>query len=97
MTQAADLVLRNGRVRTLTDETAEAVAVRNGDIVRVGRDSEVDFLTDVETTEIDLDDRVVLPGFIDAHTHMDFLGKQQVEADLAAADSPSDCLDELAA
>jgi predicted amidohydrolase YtcJ len=97
MTQAADLVLRNGQVRTLAGETAEALAVRDGNIVSVGRDGEVSFLVGVETTVIDLDDRVVLPGFIDAHTHMDFLGKQQVEADLAAADSPSECLDELAA
>ena len=97
MTEAADLVLRNGRVRTLTGDTAEAVAVRDGRIVKVGRTSEVDFLAGVETTVVDLADRVVLPGFIDAHTHMDLLGKQQVEADLSDAESASDCLDALAA
>ncbi|WP_336328007.1 amidohydrolase [Halovenus sp. HT40] len=97
MTEAADLVLRNGRIRTLAGDTAEAVAVRDGRIATVGRTNEVDFLVGVETTVVDLDDRVVLPGFIDAHTHMDLLGKQQVEADLSDAESPSDCLDALAA
>lgn len=97
MTQAADLVFRNGRVRTLTGERAEALAVRDGQIVRVGRDGEIDFLAGVETTVIDLEDRVVLPGFIDAHTHLDMLGRQQVEADLSDVDSPEECLDRLAA
>ncbi|MFT4946599.1 MAG: putative amidohydrolase YtcJ [Natronomonas sp.] len=97
MTEAADLVLRDGRVKTLAGETAEAVAVRNGQIVSVGRSSQLSFLVGVETTVIDLDDRVVVPGFIDAHTHMDLLGKQQVEADLSAAESPGGCLDRLAA
>lgn len=95
MTQAADLVLTNGRIRTLTGETAEAVAVRNGEIVRVGRQAEVDFLSGVETREIDLDGRVLLPGFVDAHTHLDVLGQQQHEADLSGAASPRDCLDRL--
>jgi predicted amidohydrolase YtcJ len=95
MTQAADLVLTNGRVRTLAGGTAEAVAVRDGEIVRVGRATEVDFLAGVETTEIDLDGRVVVPGFVDAHTHMEVLGRQQEEADLSGADSPGECLDRL--
>ena len=97
MTQAADLVLTNGRVRTLADGTAEAVAVRDGEIVRVGRETEVDFLAGVETTEIDLDGRVVVPGFVDAHTHMDVLGRQQEEADLSGAGSSDECLDRLGA
>ncbi|MXR50581.1 amidohydrolase family protein [Halovenus sp. WSH3] len=96
MTEAADLVLRNGRVRTLAGDAAEAVAARDGRIVSVGRTSELDFLVGVETTVVDLDGRVVLPGFVDAHTHMDLLGKQQVEADLSGATSPDECLDRLA-
>lgn len=95
MTEAADLVLRGGTIRTLTGETAEAVAVRNGDIVRVGRETEVDFLAGVETRVVDLEGDTVLPGFIDAHTHLDILGQQQEEADLTGTDSPEACLDRL--
>jgi len=97
MTEAADLVLRNGQVRTLTGNAAEAVAVNDGEIVSVGRSDEVGFRIGVETTVVDLDGRVVVPGFIDAHTHMALLGKQQVEADLSGAESPETCLDRLTA
>jgi len=98
MTDAADLVLTNGEVHPLTDadETAEAVAVRDGEIVRVGSTYEIDFLADVDTRTIDLDGRVLLPGFIDAHTHMEALGKRLVHADLADATSPDEAVSLLA-
>jgi hypothetical protein len=94
MTTAADLVLTNGEVHTLTDPDAvhEAVAVRDGEVVRVGSDDDVRFLVGVETDRIDLDGRVLLPGFVDAHTHMTTLGRSLVHADLSAADSPGDAV-----
>lgn len=98
MTAAADLVLTNAAVHTLSDSdrTAEAVAVRDGEIVRVDDDYEVDFLEGVDTDVIDLDGRVLLPGFVDAHTHLQHLGRSLVHADLAAAASPDDCTELLA-
>jgi predicted amidohydrolase YtcJ len=113
MTVAADLVLTNGEVHTLTnpdvaataasrdrarghaDETHEAVAIRDGEIVRVDSTYEVEFLAGIETEVIDLDGRVVLPGFIDAHTHMTTLGRRLVHADLSGAENPDDCVDLL--
>jgi predicted amidohydrolase YtcJ len=112
MTAAADLIITNAEVHTLaaprrsgdetdgagdsSDRVAEAVAVRNGEIVRVGDAYEVGFLEDVETEVLDLGGRVLLPGFVDAHTHLAHLGRSLVHADLAAADSPGDCGDLLA-
>ena len=98
MTERADLVLRNGEIHTLApgDPTAEAVAVRDGEIVRVGPDYEVDFLEGVDTRVVDLDGRVLLPGFIDAHTHMESAGRYLVHADLSAATGRQDALDRLA-
>jgi predicted amidohydrolase YtcJ len=94
MSAAADLVLTNAEIRSLTDpeETYEAIATREGEIVRLGSDYDVTFLAGVETEEIDLDGRVVLPGFIDAHTHLEMVGRRLVHADLSEADSPADCL-----
>ena len=92
MTDSADLVLTNAEVHTLTDpdRTAEAVAARDGEIVRVDSTYEVEFLEGVDTRTIDLDGRVLLPGFIDAHTHMEAVGKRLVHADLSDARSVED-------
>ncbi|WP_123536594.1 amidohydrolase [Halosimplex salinum] len=98
MTAAADLVLTNAEVHTLADpdETAEAVAVRDGRIAAVGSTQDVTHLAGVETTVRDCEGRVVLPGFVDAHTHLPMVGRRLVEADLSGADSPADAVDLLA-
>ncbi len=88
MTSAADVIFVDGEIHTLTDpdETAEAVAVRNGQVVLVGDTYEIEFLESVDTRVVDLRGRVLLPGFIDAHTHMQQLGQYQVHADLDEAE-----------
>ena len=50
MAEAADLLLTNAEIHTLTepDRTADALAIRDGEIVRVDSDYEVDFLEGVE-------------------------------------------------
>jgi predicted amidohydrolase YtcJ len=97
MTAPADLVLTNAEVHTLArpDESFEAVAVRDGEIVRVDSAYEVDFLVGAETTVRDCDGRVVLPGFVDAHTHMEQVGQYLVHADLSGAGTAEAALDAL--
>ncbi|MFB6104050.1 MAG: amidohydrolase [Halobacteriaceae archaeon] len=95
MTRAADLILENAEVHTLApqgDRTAEAVAVRDGRVVRVGSRYEVGFLESVETTVMDVGGRVVLPGFVDAHTHLSSVGRYRVHADLRTVDSPAEAV-----
>lgn len=98
MTAAADRLFVNGEVHTLAapDETREAVAVRDGAIVRIGSTREVEFLEGVDTDVVDLGGRVLLPGFVDAHTHLTTVGRYLVHADLSAADSPDRAVDLLA-
>lgn len=97
MTAAADLVLTNAEVHTLgqSDDVYEAVAIRDGDVVRAGKAYEVTFLEDVETRVLDLGGRVVLPGFIDAHTHLERVGRYLVHADLSEAADPADAVSRL--
>ncbi len=64
-------ILFNGSVWTGNPRQpwAEAVAVRGGRIVGVGTVAEVRKRTASGATEIDLKGGLVLPGFIDSHTH----------------------------
>lgn len=111
MTQAADVVLVNGEVHPFTADgddpaadairagpdadTPEALAIRNGEIVRTGTTYDVEFLAGTDTTVVDLEGAVVLPGFIDAHTHMTTTGRYLVHADLSDAERPADALEAL--
>lgn len=71
---SADLVLLNGRVWTGLQDvpSAQAIAIRGNRIFRVGADREIKKLVGKQTQVIDLEGRLVLPGFNDAHIH--FLG-----------------------
>jgi imidazolonepropionase len=48
--------------------------VRDGLIERVGTMAEIEQLIETDTTVVDAGGRVVLPGFVDAHTHPVFAG-----------------------
>jgi predicted amidohydrolase YtcJ len=69
----ADLVLRGGKVITVDsrDTVASAIAVRGNRIAAVGSDEEISPWIGSGTEVIELSGRTVLPGFIDAHTHVD--------------------------
>lgn len=97
MTAPADLIVTNAEIRTLANpgESVEAFAVRDGKVIRLGTDYDIQFLADAETETLDLDGRVVVPGFIDAHTHLTTVGKYQVHADLSKADSLPAAVDRL--
>jgi predicted amidohydrolase YtcJ len=68
---SADLVLRNARIYTLDDSRswAEALAIEDGEIVFVGPDEGVEPLVGNDTRVIDVEGRMVLPGFHDSHAH----------------------------
>src|SRR5262245_22225833 len=66
----ADLVLSNGKVITVDaqDTIARSVAVVGNRIVAVG---DVADWTGPDTKVVDLRGRALLPGFIDAHSHVE--------------------------
>jgi predicted amidohydrolase YtcJ len=81
----ADLVLHGGVVYTIDADraTAQALAVRNGDIVLVGTDAEARELVGPTTEEIALEGRMLLPGFQDAHIHASTGGLERIRCDLS--------------
>lgn len=69
---AADTIYLHGRVITV-DETrprAQALAVKAGRIVGVGSDREIQRRWGRGARLIDLDGKVVAPGFVDGHSHI---------------------------
>ncbi len=69
----ADVIFHNGKVITVDarDTIAEAVAVTGNKISAVGADAQVMRLKGDATRVVDLADRALLPGFNDAHTHLE--------------------------
>lgn len=89
----ADLLLINGRIITVNDinPNAEAVAVRDGRIVEVGATAALQAKYVALQTE-DLKGAAVFPGFIDAHLHMNGLGRSLMELDLVGTTSYDEIL-----
>ena len=68
-----DLILLNGKVVTMDSQgtTVQALAASGERIVAVGSNDDIKGLASNGTRVIDAAGRVVLPGFIDTHVHID--------------------------
>ncbi len=69
--RGADTILHHGRIATVDERESfvEAVAIRDGKILAVGRNERIRSLAGRDTRMIDLQGRTVLPGLIDGHLH----------------------------
>jgi hypothetical protein len=74
-----------GEIHTLEESApcARAVAVRDGRIAAVGEERECRAALGGDATEIDLQGRVLLPGFIDTHLHPIMMAYFEMHADLS--------------
>ena len=88
------LVFRNGNILTMDSEgrRAEALAVLNGKIIRVGTDLEIRRLYGEGWESIDLQGKTVLPGFIDSHVHFMGTALTAIGIDLSEARSVEEIL-----
>ncbi len=86
-----ELVLTNGRVYTLDESKpwAEAIAIRAERIVAVGTDDEARAAVGSSATTIDLDGAFTLPGFNDAHVHVDSTGALLLGVNLLDVHEPA--------
>lgn len=85
----ADLIFVNGAVYTVdaARRWARAVAVRGGRIAAVGTDEQVRALAAPATEIVDLEGRMLLPGFQDAHCHPPGGGYDMLHCNLTDAHS----------
>ncbi|SHF64044.1 amidohydrolase [Chryseobacterium vrystaatense] len=70
--EKADVFYFGGTILTMEEATpqVEAVALKNGKILFAGTQSEANHYTDDKTKIINLEGKVLLPGFIDVHGHL---------------------------
>jgi len=85
----ADVVYHTGKIYTVNAEQpwAQAVAIRGDEISFVGSDDEVRAYIGPTTKTYDLNGRMMLPGFQDAHIHPIYSGLEMLACDLTRADS----------
>lgn len=75
----ADTILINGHIITVDSDAriAEAVAIIGNRIAAVGTTESIAALAGPETSTLDLNGRTVVPGFIDAHSHIEGLAESE--------------------
>lgn len=82
--RAADLVFRGANIITMDEIEAEAVAVEGDRIVAVGSREEIDEYVSPDTQVVELGERALLPGFIDAHGHFSAVARYLDLLDLSS-------------
>ncbi len=82
--QYADTLFINGSVYTMdaTRSWADAVGLRDNNIIYVGMDNDADRLRGPDTRVIDLGGKMLMPAFQDAHIHPMGAGKEALTVDL---------------
>lgn len=90
--QAAELLFKNGNIYTVdaARPTATSLAVRGGRIEAVGGEQDTAALIGPNTRVIDLQGRLVLPAFHDAHTHPVWGGLSHSRCPLYEGNSPAE-------
>jgi len=85
--EKADLILTNGKVFTGLDEQPrfQAVAVKDGKILAVGTNKEIAEYVGTSTQVLDVEGKLVIPGFIDAHCHFSSGGHSLTKLDFSDA------------
>lgn len=83
-TDVADTIYTGGDIITVNDAqpSAEAVAIKDGKIIAVGKKADVMKSVGDKTRKIDLGGKTMLPGFVDSHGHAYVQGLQATTANL---------------
>ncbi|CAN5502397.1 amidohydrolase [soil metagenome] len=97
-----EIILYNGNIFTVNpkEPTAQAVAIADGRLMAVGNNADILKMATGRTKKIDLGNKTVLPGFIDAHTHPAYSGikhLKMVDCDLRSIKEIKEAISKRAA
>jgi len=94
MTLSSNTILYNGKIHTMRSQSdiVEAIAIKGDKVISTGSNKDVQSLSDSETIEIDLGGRLVLPGLIDTHTHLETIAEGMINLNLKGARSIDEVL-----
>lgn len=95
---SADKVFINGIIYTVEDEqpTAEAVAIKDGMILAVGTQAEIEAYIGKDTETIDLQGMTMTPGLIESHAHLMGIGYNKLDIDLMYVKSYDELVEKVA-
>lgn len=90
----ADLVVFNGNIITMNPQkpTATAIAVKSYKVLIIGEDDEVVDMIPNAKRVMDLGGKTVIPGFIDAHTHLTSAGVKAAHVQLGKVGSVEEAI-----
>lgn len=93
----ADLVVFNGNIITMDPKIphATALAVKSFKVLAIGKEEEIIDLIPHAAKVIDLGGKTVVPGFIDAHTHLTSAGIKQSHIQLDDTKSAEEALQKI--
>ncbi|MDF1539980.1 MAG: amidohydrolase [Candidatus Thorarchaeota archaeon] len=93
----ADLVVVNANIITMDPEKprATALAVKSYKIIVVGNEDSVQDMITHSRRVMDLGGKTIIPGFVDAHTHLTSTGIRSKQADLTSTKSATEVIEKL--
>jgi len=82
--ESADIIFQGGTIYTVNDKqtTVEAVAVKGNTILALGSLAEIEKYKGENTQVIDLQGKIMTPGFIEGHAHIMGVGYNELNLDL---------------
>ncbi len=92
-----DTILYNGKICTMRNKSdiVEAIAIKGDKVISTGRDEDILSLSDSKTIKINVGGRLVLPGLIDTHTHLETIAEGMINVNLKGARSIDEVLKTL--
>jgi predicted amidohydrolase YtcJ len=106
--ESADYIFLNGNIftgavlpympgaKTPSPQRYQAMAVKDGRILAIGTDIEIEKFHAKQTQTVNLGGHFVMPGFNDAHLHLAAAGAEKLNVDLVATKSLQEMLSRIA-